>query len=302
MSKSNIEWTDRTWNPVTGCTKVSPGCTNCYAKRDWARLQHLPRYNRPFEQVECHPDRLHQPLHWRKPSKIFVCHNGDLFHESVPFEFIDQVFAIMALCQQHIFQVLTKRADRMLKYFNDRREEGFTEGNISLIYGRPRRSMPWIKSLPWNNDVAILRWPLPNVWLGVSVEDQQTADERIPPLLQIPAFVRWLSIEPMLTPIDITMALEQFHSHSPFLTRNPSPVQWVVVGGESGPNARPTVIGHIREVVKQCQAASVPVFVKQLGAKPANREGQPHHISDHKGGKMSEWPTDLQVQEYPSCH
>lgn len=241
MSESNIEWTDKTWNPVTGCTKVSPGCTNCYAKRDWVRLQHLPRYNRPFEQVECHPDRLDQPLHWTKPSKIFVCHNGDLFHESVPSDFIADVFNIMAEAKHHIFQILTKRPERM---------RDFMLGNSSA-------------GADYDPYIHISQFP--NIWYGVSVENQPTADQRIPLLLQIPAAIRWLSIEPMLGPIDITMALEQFHSHDPFLTRNPSPVQWVVVGGESGPEARPMHPGWARSISDQCHLAGVPFFFKQWG-------------------------------------
>ena len=235
MSKSNIEWTDRTWNPVTGCTKVSDGCKHCYAERDWARLKHLPRYDRPFTQVEYHPDRLDDPLRWQKPSKIFVCHNGDLFHESVPDDFITDVFNVMAEAKQHIFQILTKRPDRM------------------------RDFMIGTSGCGANYD------PIPNIWYGVSIENQQTFEERYQQLLQIPATVHWLSIEPMLGPIDLTMALEQFHTHNAFLERNPAPVQWIVVGGESGPKARPMHPNWVRSIRDQCQAAGVPFFFKQWG-------------------------------------
>src|SRR3990167_2959579 len=117
---SKIEWCDATWNPVTGCTKISEGCKHCYAEREWPRLQHLPAYTgRAFTDVRCHPDHLGEPLHCRRPRKIFVCHNADLFHETVPDEFIDKVFAVMALCPQHTFQVLTKRPSRMHFYLDD---------------------------------------------------------------------------------------------------------------------------------------------------------------------------------------
>jgi protein gp37 len=185
MSDSSaIEWTDATWNPVTGCTKVSQGCKNCYAERDWARLSANPKsvyYLRKFTDVAVHPARLEAPLRWSKPRRIFVNSMSDLFHEVVPDAFLDKVFAVMALSQSHTFQVLTKRPHRMLKYLSQQ------------PLARRR----------WEDEVRCMQAGelrgcspppvLPNVWLGVSVEDQTTADARIPLLLQTPAAVRWIS-------------------------------------------------------------------------------------------------------------
>jgi protein gp37 len=175
-ANTKIEWTDATWNPVSGCTKVSAGCKNCYAEREWPRLTRLiPAYaGREFSDVRCHPERLDQPICWKRPRKVFVNSMSDLFHSAVPDDFIDMVFAAMAIAKQHVFQVLTKRPERMLDY-------------MCNLNKRPNLS-----------GVC-----LPNVWLGVSIEDQATANERIPLLLQTPAAKRFLSIEPMLEPIDL---------------------------------------------------------------------------------------------------
>src|SRR4030043_97597 len=173
--KSKIEWTESTWNPVTGCTKVSDGCKNCYAecmaKRFWRNGVNGDNY-RPFTEVRCHPERLEQPLHWKKPAHIFVDSMSVLFHKDVPSLFIDHVFETMHLAYRHTFMILTKRAERMNRYISQR-------------------------YLP--NQRAIL----PNVWLGVSVENQATADERIPLLLQTPAGVKFVSVEPMLEEINL---------------------------------------------------------------------------------------------------
>lgn len=233
-AKSAIEWTDATWNPVTGCTKVSQGCKNCYAEREWPRLQHLPAYTgRAFTDVRCHPERLQEPLHWRKPRKIFVCHNADLFHESVPFDFICKVIATCIQAEQHTFQILTKRPERMLEW--------------SLQHARERTS-----------------WPAPNVWLGVSVEDQATADERIPLLLQTPAAVRWISAEPLLGPISFEGMFANPNDYRDG-TNALEELGWVVTGGESGPNARALHPDWARSLRDQCQAAGVPFFFKQWG-------------------------------------
>ncbi len=219
MTKSKIEWTDATWNPVTGCTPVSTGCANCYAKRMAKRLagRHgYPKTN-PFT-VTVHLDRLEEPLRWRKPRMVFVCSMGDLFHDDVPGDVIDKVFAVMELAPQHTFQVLTKRPHHMATYLNAR---GFGLN------------------------------PLPNVWLGTSVEDQSLAHYRIPYLLNCPAVVRFLSCEPLLGPLP-NLNLDGIH--------------WVIVGGESGPGARPMNSDWARDIRNQCQAAGVPFFFKQWGA------------------------------------
>jgi protein gp37 len=243
--KTKIEWTDATWNPVTGCTKVSAGCKNCYAERDF----HRPYPGRAFTDVRTHPDRLDQPLRWRKPKRIFVNSMSDLFHEAVPDSFIDSVFIRMAIAQQHTFQILTKRPQRMLE---------------------------WIPKMLWNVDgLANSLNYLPNVWLGVSVENQEAADERIPLLLQTPAAVRWVSYEPALGPVDFRCiqtdmveidALTGDHGvYRPLAGRSECKLNWVVAGGESGPGARPAHPDWFRKVRDDCRAAGVSFFFKQWG-------------------------------------
>lgn len=266
MASSKIEWTDETWNPVSGCEKVSEGCRNCYAET----IAHRFWGSRPFREVRCHPERLERPLHWKKPRRVFVNSMSDLFHEDVPDEFIDQVFAVMALTPQHSYQILTKRPERMLQY---------------------------------------CQWPLPNCWTGVSIEDQVTADKRIPILLRTPAAVRWISAEPLLGPVDLT-AITVGHENWNALDRreamdaepgSPNTIlDWVVLGGESGPQARPCNVDWIRSLVQQCRSETIPVFVKQVGSRPWSGPGNhPMHITDPKGGDPSEWPTDLRVREWP---
>ena len=185
--KSKIEWTESTWNCITVCTKVSQGCKHCYAERDWQRLA-APRAKpniytgRDFTDVKCHPEKLDIPLRWQKPRRIFVNSMSDLFHESVPDEFIDKVFAVMALATHHTFQVLTKRPARMLSYLTGETENVVKGAAWELLGHYPK----------YPNGGMQAPWPLPNVWLGVSCEDQATADERIPLLLQTPAAVRWV--------------------------------------------------------------------------------------------------------------
>lgn len=237
---SEIEWTDATWNPTTGCTKVSQGCANCYAKRFWHRWAGNPKtvyFGRPFEDVQCHPDRLDQPLRWKKPRRIFVNSMSDLFHEDVSDDFIADVFNVMAEAKHHTFQVLTKRPERM------------------------RDFMLGTSGCGANYD------PIPNIWYGVSIEDQETANERIPPLLEIPATVWWLSIEPLLGPLDLSPWLEWGSSGPPWLCNNDEGNEraWVVCGGESGPKARPMHPTWARSLRDQCDVAGVPFFFKQWG-------------------------------------
>lgn len=253
--KAKIEWTDATWNPVTGCTKVSSGCKHCYAEREWPRLTKLvPAYaGRAFTDVRTHEDRLGQPLRWKKPRKVFVNSMSDLFHPDVPDEFIDRVFEVMALSQQHTFQVLTKRADRMQDYVT--RLNGGRLRNRLLMVDAPN---------------SALAWPLPNVWLGVSVEDQASADERIPLLLDTPAAVRWISAEPLLGPVSFRWAKWHDYSHrQPGFVHNHLDgmrgIDWVVVGGESGPKARPMHPDWARSLRDQCASAGVPFLFKQWG-------------------------------------
>lgn len=329
MADTNIEWTDRVWNPVTGCTKVSQGCRHCYAETVANRFWHhqyvhtaargfipvkaysadaLTGTPRQFTDVMTHEDRLREPLKWKKPQRVFVNSMSDLFHEDVPDAFIDQVFAVMALAPQHTFQVLTKRPERMLAFFAD---VPFRQEMIGIEAER-------LSGLSRYNDTAAPRWPIPlaHVWMGVSVEDQQTADERIPLLLQTPASVRFVSAEPLLRTVDLEGWIGR---HAFGDTNNVSGgLDWVIVGGESGPGARPCDVAWVRSIVQQCQAAAVPVFVKQLGARPfdgsidrASVDYSTHavgaingvvylrHIESRKGADPSEWPEDLRVRQMP---
>lgn len=251
---TGIEWTDATWNPVTGCEKVSQGCKHCYAERDWVRLQHLPAYaGREFTDVRTHADRLDQPLRWKKPRRIFVNSMSDLFHPDIHDDFIGMCFRTMARAPQHTFQVLTKRAKRMRSLLTHPKMRGYVES-------------------------VTPQWPLPNVWLGVSVEDQAAADERIPLLLQTPAPVRWISAEPLLGPVRLSPICDAGSRPHPRGGGITCPqcggsrmkggclgIDWVVVGGESGPKARPMHPAWARSLRDQCAAAGVPFLFKQWG-------------------------------------
>jgi protein gp37 len=274
---SLIEWTDATWNPITGCSVVSPGCTNCYAmKLAGTRLKHIPSrvgLTRDGKagpvwngQVRLNEQWLDQPLRWKKPRKIFVCAHGDLFAENVPDEWIDRVFGVMALAPQHTFQVLTKRSARMREYIT------------SLHNSRALAPIVFdlVKSWELEPRTMTLARTLPNVWLGVSAEDQARADERIPELLATPAAVRFLSAEPLLGPIDLTGihhpvpgwpnaqvdALRGLIRNDGSWTR----INLVIVGGESGPGARPTHPQWVRSLRDQCAARGTAFFFKQWGA------------------------------------
>lgn len=297
---TSIEWTDAVWNPVTGCTKVSEGCRHCYAEA----VAHRFWGARNFTDVQCHVDRLEQPLHWKKPRRIFVNSMSDLFHEDVPDEFIHQVFAVMALCSQHTFQILTKRPERMQALMCDEQDKFFwalVEGNAQRMYSQLN---PTVDHDAISMGLAV-HSPLPNVWLGVSVDDQKTADERIPILLQTPAAVQWVSVEPLLGPVDLSLYLSYIGQVLSY-----GGLDWVVVGGESGLGARPCDVAWIRSIVGQCSAAGVPCFVKQLGSRPIYRGRPPFNganvlhsngekLKDKKGGDMAEFPSDLRVREWP---
>ncbi len=223
-TRSAIEWTEMTWNPVTGCSKVSPGCTHCYAERMAHRLHAMgaARYARGFE-LTTHDDALEAPLHWKSPRKVFVNSMSDLFHKDVPLMFIQRVFQVMRSCPQHQFQILTKRSQRLRQLA--------AQGELD--------------------------WPA-NVWMGVSVEDQRRA-RRAVDLATVPAHVRFLSIEPLLGPIE-ELPLAGIH--------------WVIVGGESGPGARPMQPQWVDAILAQCRSAGVPFFFKQWGGKQKHRTGR----------------------------
>lgn len=266
-----IEWTDATWNIVTGCSLVSPGCTNCYAmKLAGTRLRDHPSRQGLTDdskagpvwngQVRFNAQWLDQPLRWTKPRKIFVCAHGDLFHDGVSDDWLDQIFAVMALCPQHAFQILTKRPERMRDYLTQACGR-IADRIIAMRRARGDRDMVLAPlahvapGSPW--------WPLPNVWLGVSVEDQARADERIPVLLDTPAAVRWISAEPLLGPVNIRDAMWAGEG-DPAANLDAS-IDWVVAGGESGPGARPMHPDWARALRDLCAGAEVPFLFKQWG-------------------------------------
>lgn len=253
MGDTTIEWADKSWNPMSGCSKVSPGCAHCYAERMAKRLAGRCGYpaDNPF-QVTLHPERLEEPLRWQKPSRIFVCSMGDLFHPLVPWAFTLDVWRIMEKCPQHQFMVLTKRPERMRLRVRD--------------------------LVTWPNLPGIL----PNVWLGVTAENQQMADERIPLLLATPAAKRFVSIEPMLGPVGLTRIQSNKHTvlnaldgcghySGPGLSGQMLPsflcnkLDLVILGGETGPGARPMHPDWARRVRDDCIEAGVPFFLKQHG-------------------------------------
>ncbi len=249
MANTKIQWCDKVWNPVTGCSPISEGCKNCWAKRYALRLREMGVYpddmRHPFD-IRLWPARFEQPYHWKKPSRVFVCSMGDLFHDEVAWDYILDVFQAIWSNHIHTFQVLTKRPERMAEFM--RRNPYSAYPNIS------------------------------NVWLGVSCENQEWAEKRIPQLLQIPATIRWVSLEPLLEPINL--------SRINFLSQE-EPKFWVVVGCESGPGRRSCNIEWVREIVRQCTIAGFPVFVKQLS------------INGKVSHDMNQWPKELRIQEYP---
>jgi protein gp37 len=345
-SGTSIEWTDCTWVVTTGCTEASKGCANCYARVMSRRLAGMAaadhakgkdpgrkgtyslavaddgRWTGVVTPVEA---ALADPLSWRTPRMVFVNSMSDLFWgterdlaeakrrgvadpKPVPFEFIDRVFAVMALCPRHTFQVLTKRPERMAEYFARR---GVSTVALSTMLELAPKGMKVSDS---GLNIKDGHWELANVWLGTSCEDQAAADARVPQLIKCPAAVRFVSAEPLLSRIDL---------------RSLRGIHWVIAGGESGAGARPCDVAWVRSVVEQCRAAGVPCFVKQLGAVPvmADPDATLHgwgkgvswdipratlskvthnppdgaiELKDRKGGDMAEWRADLRVREFPA--
>lgn len=264
--KTKIEWATDVWNPVTGCTKVSEGCRHCYAEgianRFWGE--------RKFTDVQCHPDRLDAPLHWKKPRRVFVNSMSDLFHKDVSFEFILRMWMTMAAAHEHTFMILTKRPDRMSRFVNEWLPGAWGLATMSL---------------------KLLNKPIPNVWLGVTVENQKAADERVPLLLQTPAAVRFVSVEPMLGPVNLTRIKwakipvdpknykfgapppdelwsmrNSLLSHSAdAYNKELTGIDWVICGGETGPGARPMHPDWVRSLRDQCYDAGTPFFFKSWG-------------------------------------
>lgn len=352
-TSSKIQWTDATWTPIRArikqdahqialakgytsllpivqgrsgkvgphCEHVSPGCDNCYSETNNGRCLPTNGTGLPFDRrsrdlVDIFLDEniLFQPLHWKKPRKVFVCSQTDLFAEFVPDEFIVKMFTVMESCYWHTFQVLTKRAQRMQELLSHPHFPSYVR-KFGYDWLGPKRYNE--RGPHWHN----------NQWLGVSVEDQQRADERIPHLLATPAAIRWVSYEPALGRVDFTQiterlageswqqfsALEEKDSLNKGTPRQP--LDWIVAGGESGHGARPMDLAWLRSVRDQSKAAGVPLFVKQLGAAPhsiADRishrndpltlePGFYRYLNDRKGADPSEWPADLRIREMPGA-
>jgi protein gp37 len=271
---TKIEWTKSddgtagaTWNPVTGCTKVSAGCDHCYAETFAERWRGIPGHH--FENgfdVTLRPERLEEPLRWRRPRRVFVNSMSDLFHESVPDGFIGSVWDVMAKTPRHTYQILTKRPGRMRSLLRKWEREGWTWRRDDSLWCGP------------------VRGPLSNVWLGVSAEDGKWWDVRWPVLAETPAAVRFVSAEPLLGPI--YMGLD---------AGKPAP-DWLIIGGESGPGARPMALEWVRDMLGQCRQPGIhtAAFVKQLGSVAGRAAG-----AGPKGGDWDAWPEDLKVREFP---
>jgi protein gp37 len=344
--KTHIEWSNATWNPTRGCSRVSAGCDNCYAVGVSHRFSGVglpyegltvlrngkPDFNGKITLAEEH---LLDPLRWKKPKKIFVNSMSDVFHHNVPDSYIDRMFAVMALATQHTFQLLTKRPERMQAYMKDIADKG--SDRIRAAINQIPNGM--------GDRRGALEIPLFNVWLGVSVEDQKAADWRIPILLGTPAAVRFISAEPLLGSIDLKPYLlmprgaDPDNIHYPknfdkwteaertkwcqdtarhtYMAQRENILDWVIVGGESGPGARAFNVQWAKRVVKDCKKAGVAVFVKQLGSHTVmpykgkerldritgnfiDNEVGVRFIKSRKGGDMEEWPfSELKVREFP---
>jgi protein gp37 len=327
VTKTKIEWTDEVWNPVTGCTKVSPGCDHCYAERLTERF-HGPG---SFAEVKLHQDKLDAPLRWRRPRMVFVNSMSDLFHDSIPNGFIAEAFAVMAMSPLHTFQILTKRHGRMRSLLNS---PGFWrlvgQQGVGIAMSRTRGQYPVAGPMALTADSSTDGWeaasPLPNVWLGVSVEDQKRADLRIPALLATPAAVRFLSCEPLLAAVDLSKWLtyecprcfrrqpwsdglsiaagdhtdeywcQTCGAEVPLESCEPPALHWVIAGGESGPGARPMHPGWAQTLRDQCQAVGMPYFFKQAGRELAKEWG----CASSKGDNPSEWPEQF-PREFPDA-
>jgi protein gp37 len=286
---TKIEWTDVTWNPLRGCSKVSEGCRNCYAEKMASRFsgEGMP-YEGTIEngrwngQIKFVPDVQDQPLKWKKPRRVFVNSMSDLFHPNVPESYIGSIWDVMARTPQHTYQILTKRPERMLEILSKWAADGWYWRREDGLWCGP------------------LEGPLPNVWLGVSVENQRAADERIPLLLQTPAAVRFLSMEPLLGPVDLS-AFKPFDGECycsdyrccPRMAKDcpETAIDWVIVGGESGPGARPMHPDWVRSIRDQCQAAGVSFFFKQWGNHiPYSQIPEGFQIGGEQAAELDSYP------------
>jgi protein gp37 len=343
--ETGIQWTDSTWNVVRGCSKVSAGCKNCYAEREANRhggpgrpYEGLVKDGRWTGEVRLIEKHLLDPLRWQKPRRVFVNSMSDLFHEEVADETIDRIFAVMALAPRHQFQVLTKRAERMQAYLSTPKRQATVLGCAWEMLGNTKYRLTKYR----HENVVSRPWPLPNAWMGVSAADQETLESRLDHLHRTPAAVRFLSLEPLVGAIDLEGAgaieRDSVGGNTPgegeSFTRGL--LDWVIVGGESGPGARPCDVVWVERIVADCGTAGVPCFVKQLGGNATDARlrdvwgptGKHHYtrpfgdplldeamecdgytVTDHKlsrliaakkGDSPEQWPEHLRVQEWPA--
>lgn len=341
MGKTAIEWTDHSISPIrarnkaTGkvfhfCEKVSPGCAHCYAESLALRFGLFEYQQRNRDKVEFFLDeaKLQEVLRRKKPTKYFWEDCSDLFGDWVPLEWIDKCLAVMALTPQHTHQVLTKRPERMAEYFADDDPQMSTCVRRRILNSIDDEAMEQLGERVHGENLLLHdrlmqmedEWPLTNVWLGTSVENQEMADERIPHLLRTPAAVRFLSAEPLLSRVDLGLRNWAHIGER----RDDCRLDWVIVGGESGAGARVCNLADVRLIVEDCAAAGVPCFVKQLGSRPHEEttisaaelmfpNGVPagaivegfsttvrdNWLRDGKGGDPAEWPEDLRVRQMP---
>lgn len=303
-SNTAIQWTEQTWNPTTGCDRISDGCTNCYALTMAKRLKGMgqakyqtdgnPKTSGPGFGIAVHPEAILEPLRWKKPRLVFTNSMSDLFHSGIDTASLHLIFGVMAATPQHTYQILTKRHGRMRSLLNDP-QFAHMVFHRAKMYGRP--------------DTAARTWPLPNVHLGVSVENQKWADIRIKALAQTPAAVRFLSCEPLVGPVRLPLMETvggcncggygpPYYVHEPSCGYEPGAaysIDWVIIGGESGPGARPFDPQWAADLIDDARAAGAAPFVKQLGSVWARANG----ASDSKGGKLEDWPAHLRIREYP---
>jgi protein gp37 len=322
---SKIEWTDHTLNPLVGCTHASAGCKNCYAESasKTGRLQQFTQYHGVVDErghwtgrINFVPEQLEKLFKFRKRTRVFMPSMSDPFHPAVKDEWLDQIFAAIALNPQVTVQMLTKRPERMLEYFEQLYSDRF-KSQIQLNGHKRDENLRKI----YNRNL-----PLSNLHLGVSVEDQKSADERIPLLLRTPAALRFLSVEPLLEKIDLSLlhvdgltnldCLKGHHGVNYPLRGRGNKINLVIVGGESGPGARPFYLDWARSLIRQCQDASIPIFMKQLGSNVWDSCPPPAHLAelglinesycqlklhDRKGANLQEWPEALRVRELPKA-
>jgi protein gp37 len=317
---TGIQWTGRVWNPTTGCDKVSPGCGlprfdgdnpgGCYAMAMAKRLKGMGqekyqndgdhRTSGPGFGLALHPDVVNMPLRWRKPVMIFINSMSDLLHERVPPAFIARVLAVIAIAEWHTFQLLTKRHGRLRALLSsDSFVNAYIDAYEQLSGDLWRSSQKWADHL----DSRDMPWPISNLWIGVSAEDQKWADIRIPALLDTPASVRFVSAEPLLGPVNLSpwlprpfSPLEWADAGEPGPEDYPPMLDWVIAGGESGPGARRCEMAWLALLAGQCAASGTPYFLKQVGSVLGREMGAGSH-----GADWDAWPEDLRIRQFPGA-